>query len=154
MNPNLVQFEESRVAVLEHRGPAQTLMASVTRFIEWRRAAEDSPIATSRTFGIPYDDADGAPDDFRFDICGELHAPLQSNRAGIVEKIIPSGRCAVARHVGSTDALGETVCALYADWLPQSGERLRGFPLYFHYIERMPTVLEHHQVTDVYLPLL
>ena len=36
---------------------------------------------------------------------------------------------------------------------PQSGEQLRDFPLFFHYIARMPAVSEHEQVTDVYLPL-
>ena len=43
--------------------------------------------------------------------------------------------------------------ALYASWLPQSGEQLRDFPVFFHYIKRMPAVQEHEQVTDVYLPL-
>lgn len=70
-----------------------------------------------------------------------------------MEKVIPAGRCAVARHIGSTDAIGATVHALYASWLPQSGEQLRDFPCFFHYIERMPDVAEHEQVTDVYLPL-
>lgn len=33
MNPALVQIETTRVAVLEHRGPPEALMSSVTRFI-------------------------------------------------------------------------------------------------------------------------
>jgi AraC family transcriptional regulator len=154
MHPELVDFAETRVAVLEHRGPPANLLASVARFIEWRKASQDSPVATSRTLGVAYDDPQTTkPEDFRFDICGELKAPLRPNDAGIVEKIIPAGRCAVARHIGSTDAIGATVHAMYARWLPQSGEKLRDFPVFFHYIERMPTVQEHEQVTDVYLPL-
>jgi AraC family transcriptional regulator len=154
MNPDLVQFEETRVAVLEHRGPAESLMASVGRFIAWRKSCQDSPNASSRTLGIVYDDPRTTkPEDFRFDICGELKGPLHENDAGIIEKVIPAGRCAVARHIGSTDAIGQTVHALYATWLPQSGEQLRDFPCFFHYIKRMPTVQEHEQVTDVYLPL-
>ena len=154
MNSEIVHFEETRVAVLEHRGSPETLMSSVARFIEWRRSCQDSPGATSRTFGIVYDDPKAAkPEDFRFDICGELRRSLNANGAGIVEKVIPGGRCAVARHLGSTDAIGETVHAMYARWLPQSGEQLRDFPCFFHYIKRMPAVQEHEQVTDVYLPL-
>jgi AraC family transcriptional regulator len=38
--------------------------------------------------------------------------------------------------------------------LPESGEELRDFPLFFHYIKRVPETLEHEQVTDVYLPLV
>ena len=154
MTPNLVQFTETRVAVLEHRGPPRGLMTSVTRFIAWRKSCRDSPAATSRTLGIVYDDPSSIePEDFRFDICGELKGALSPNQAGVVEKVIPAGRCAVARHVGSTDAIGETVHALFAKWLPGSGEKLRDFPVFFHYMERMPAVQEHEQVTDVYLPL-
>jgi AraC family transcriptional regulator len=154
MNPNLVEFDATRVAVLEHRGSPQFLMSSVARFIDWRRGCQDSPIATTRTFGIAYEDPETTnPTDFRFDICGELVGRLHPNAAGVVEKVIPGGRCAVARHVGSTNAIGQTVHALYASWLPQSGEQLRDFPCFFHYIKRMPAVQEHEQLTDIYLPL-
>ena len=154
MNPSIVDFPETRVATLEHCGPPATLMSSVGRFIEWRRSCQDSPVATSRTFGVAYNDPDVTPPaQFRFDICGELAGSLEPNGAGIVEKRIPAGRCAVARHVGSTNAIGETVRAMYAKWLPQSGEKLRDFPVFFEYVERMPAVKEHEQITDVYLPL-
>lgn len=154
MSPEIVQFAETRVAVLEHRGAPATLMSSVARFIAWRKSCQDSPVTSSRTFGIVYDDPRTTkPEDFRFDICGELRAALHANAAGVVEKVIPAGRCAVVQHVGSTDAIGETVHTMYATWLPGSGEQLRDFPCFFHYIKRMPLVQEHEQVTDVYLPL-
>lgn len=154
MNPQIVFFEATRVAVLEHRGPPHTLLSSVGRFIDWRRSCRDSPVDATRTFGVLLGDPEATPPaDFRFDICGELLGPLRPNTAGIIEKVIPGGRCAVARHVGSTDALGETLRGLYRDWLPQSGEPLRDAPCFFHYIERAPTVAVHEQVTDVYLPL-
>jgi AraC family transcriptional regulator len=154
MTPTIVVFEQTRVAVLEHRGAPAALMATVARFIEWRKSCTGSPVATCRTLGVVYEDPGSiAPENFRFDVCGELKGELHPNDAGVVEKVIPGGRCAVARHVGSTDAIGETVHALYAKWLPQSQERLRDFPCFFHYIKRMPMVQEHEQVTDVYLPL-
>ena len=154
MNPSIVHFPKTRVATLEHRGPAEALMGSVARFIEWRRSCKDSPVATSRTLGIAYDDPKTTPaNDFRFDICGELLGELRTNDAGIIEKTIPALRCAVARHTGSTDAIGKTVHELYAKWLPESGEQPGDFPVFFHYIERMPEVADHEQVIDVYLPL-
>jgi AraC family transcriptional regulator len=154
MSPEIVEFAETRVAVLEHHGPPDRLMASIARFIDWRKSCRDSPVATRRTLGITYHDLRTTnPADYRFDICGELSGPLSPNDAGVVEKTIPGGRCAVARHVGSTDAIGDTVHELYAQWLPESGEQLRDFPLFFHYIARMPSVSEHEQLTDVYLPL-
>lgn len=155
MNPDIVPFTSTRVAVLEHQGPSDMLMASVARFIEWRKASGDSPITRCRTFGVSlYDPEAGDPASFRFDICGELLGPLRANDAGVIEKVIPGGRCAVARHGGSTDSIAATVRTLYGSWLPQSGEQLRDFPCFFHYVKRMPSVPEHEQVTDVYLPLL
>jgi AraC family transcriptional regulator len=116
-------------AVLEYHGPPERLMASVARFIEWRKSCRDSPVATRRTLGIAHHDTGAtSPEEYRFDICGELSGPLSPNDAGVVEKVIPRGRCAVARHIGSTDAIGETVHELYAKWLPESGQQLRDFP--------------------------
>lgn len=154
VEPKIVIFEETRVAALEHRGPKETLLSSVQRFIEWRKSCDLSPVKTSKTLGIAYHDPDTTPpEDFRFDICGSVTRKVPDNEHGVLEKVIPGGRCAVARHIGSTDAIGKTICALYGTWLPESGEETRDFPIFFHYIERMPAVKEHEQVTDVYLPL-
>jgi AraC family transcriptional regulator len=129
-------------------------MNSVQTFITWRKASKLSPVETNMTIGVPYSDpATTKPDAFRFDICAEVESDVPSNPQGVVTKFIPGGRCAVARHHGSTDAVSETVWALYNAWLPSSGESLRDFPVFFHYIDRMPAVEEHLQVTDVYLPL-
>ncbi len=154
MNPEIVDFTETPVAALEHRASADTLMDTVGNFIAWRKASKASPEARSRTFGIAYNDPEGSsPEAFRFDVCGELKAPLEANGAGVVEKAIPAGRCARLRHIGTLDSVAVVVRKLYADWLPESGEELRDFPLYFHYMKRVPAVLEHEQVTDIYLPL-
>lgn len=150
----IVEFPTTRVAVLEHLGPPDTLMASVSQFIAWRKSCKVSPVTTSQTYGIPYADPETVPPEtFRFDIAGSTLVDVPQNDYGVVAKEIPGGRCAVARHRGSTDRIAETVYALYGEWLPQSGEQLREFPCYFHYIERMPAVSELEQVTDVYLPL-
>jgi AraC family transcriptional regulator len=66
---------------------------------------------------------------------------------------IPGGRCAVLRHIGSDDNLGQTIRYLYAQWLPQSRETLRDFPLYFQRVSFFPDVAEHAAVTDVFLPI-
>ena len=155
MQVRFVEFAEERVAVLEHQGAPETLMQSVGKFIEWRKGCQVSPEATSNTYGVPYSDPeDTEPGEFRFDICGTAKSDdVPANSQGVILKTIPGGRCAVVRHLGSTDAIGDTVRQLFANWLPGSGEELRDFPCFFHYIKRMPTVAEHEQVTDIYLPL-
>jgi hypothetical protein len=88
MTPDLVHFETTRVAVLEHQGPPATLMSSGARFIQWRKASGDSPISTCRTFGIIHDDPEATePAKFRFDICAELRRTLRANDAGITARL-------------------------------------------------------------------
>jgi AraC family transcriptional regulator len=110
-------------------------------------------VKTSRTFGIAYDNPDTTePKKFRFDICGEVKADVPDNPQRVVNKVIPGGRCAVVRHFGSHDRMGESIYPLYRDWLPQSGEYLRDFPLYFHYLNLMPETPEHELITDPTCP--
>jgi AraC family transcriptional regulator len=154
MKPEIKTMHSIQVAVLEHRGPPESVLSTVGRFIEWRKQSGASPVADSRTFGIPYDDPDAVePEAFRFDVCGELKRPFEKNEFGVVEKVIPGGRVAIVRHLGSYDTIGATVRQMYSEWLPKSGEELRDFPRFFEYVARMPIVKEHEQITDVYLPL-
>ncbi len=154
MNVNIVQFEPTPVAALEHRGAPQLVNDSVRIFIAWRMESGLSSVNSSKTFGLAYDNPDTTePARFRFDICGEVQAPVPDNPQGVVTKNIPGGRCAVVRHHGDHQRLGETIYPLYRDWLPASGEELRDFPLFFHYLNLMPETPEHELLTDVYLPL-
>jgi len=148
----IVQFQETKVAALEHRGSPADVYNTTRRFIEWRKANGVSP-ATSRTFGIHYDDHETvAPADYRIDICASIERDVAPNPQGVVTKVIPGGRCARARHVGSREHI-ECANYLYREWLPASGEQLRAFPLFFHYVNVGPDVRDHEMITDVYLPL-
>lgn len=154
MQVEIIDFETTRVAVLEHRGPVERLNDSVGQFIAWRMESGLSPKESSRTFGIAYDNPDTTePAQFRFDICGEVTAEVPANPQGVVTKTLACGRCARVRHYGSHSRLGESIYPLYRDWLPESGEELRDFPLYFHYLNLLPETPEHELVTDIYLPL-
>ncbi|WP_060493931.1 GyrI-like domain-containing protein [Pseudomonas sp. NBRC 111140] len=154
MQIRIVDFAETRVAALEHRGPPGLVGESVARFRQWRMHSGQSPVASSRTFGIPYDNPDTTPPDaFRFAVCGEIDEAVQPNDFAVHERVIPAGRCAVIQHIGSPDYIGETIYPLYRDWLPSSNEELRDHPLFFQYLSVYPeTPLEQWQ-TDIYVPL-
>ena len=154
MDVKIAHVEPELVAVLEHRGSPALLNDSVRRFIDWRKASGLSPVATSRTYGIARDNPDTTPaTDFRFDICGSVTEAVPENSHGVITKLIPGGRCAIVRHLGSHDRIGESVYYLYRQWLPSSGEELRDFPVYFHYLTLGFDQPEHEQQTDIYLPL-
>jgi AraC family transcriptional regulator len=139
---------------LEHRGDPALVNDSAQRFISWRKESGLSPIASSQTYGIAYDDPATTPKkDFRFDICGSVAAPVPGNKHGVIAKTLPGGRCAVVTHEGSPDHIAKSVYHLYRNWLPQSGELLRDFPVYFGYLNLVTDTPEHELRTDVHLPL-
>lgn len=150
---DIIHFNATHVAVLEHRGAPHQLGNSIRRFIEWRKQQRLHP-SSSATFNIVYDDpAAVAPEAFRFDLCAATEREVTENDYGVVAKTIPAGRCAVLRHIGSDDTLEVSVRYLYAQWLPHSGEELRDFPLFFQRVKFYPDVAEHEAIIDVFLPL-
>ena len=154
MNIEVVEFNETRVAVLEHRGSPESILESVGIFIDWRKETQLSPKDGAKTFGIAYDDPKTTePSEFRFDICGSVLADVPANSQGVTTKTIPGGRCAIVQHIGSLDNISDSIHYLYGTWLPDSGESLRDFPCFFHYLNLIPDVSEHELVTDVYLPI-
>lgn len=154
MQVKIVEIAEIRVAALEHIGPPNQVDDSVRRFIDWRMSSGQSPVASSRSFGVPFNNPDTTPPaEFRFAICGEIDEAVAANDHGVRELLIAGGRYAVVRHSGSPDHIGETIYPVYRDWLPASGEELRDQPLFFHYLSLHPhTPLEQWQ-TDIHIPL-
>lgn len=154
MEINLVNFETRQVAILEHRGSPNLVLESVAKFIEWRKQSGLSPVKTSQSYGVAYDDPSTTEEQkFRFDICGSINTNIPNNPQGVKTGLIPGGRCAVLRHLGSHDDMDDKIRYLYSQWLPESGESLRDFPCFFHYLNLIPEVEEHQLITDIYLPL-
>ncbi len=149
----LINFKDTKVAALEHRGDPNLIENSVRKFIEWRKQ-NNLPPKVSDTFNILYDNpAEIAPDDYRLDICAVTEREVADNQFGIVEKTIPGGRCAVLRHIGSDTNLGESITYLYSKWLPLSGEELRDFPPFLQRLSFFPDVPEYEAIIDIFLPL-
>lgn len=150
----IVDFAETPVARIEHCGAPERVQETAAQFIAWRKASGESPITTSHTYGIPYSDPNETdPARFRFDIAGSVRQPITENDYGVKNGVIPGGRCAVLRHSGSHDLIRRSVYALYRDWLPHSGETLRDYPCFFHYLNFIHQVDECDLQTDIYLPL-
>ena len=152
MNVRIVTFPETRVAVLEHHGPPHLEYETARRFIEWRVANRLSP-DRHRTYGIHYTDPHTTPpEDHRMDICVSVDHEVGPNPQGVVNKVIAGGRCAVVRHLGQREDI-PAARYLHEVWLPRSGETLRDFPMFFHYVNVGPDVKESDMITDVFLPL-
>ncbi|MEG3163384.1 AraC family transcriptional regulator [Sphingomonas sp. PB2P19] len=141
------------VAIMEHRGDPATIGATIQRFIAWRKGIGLSP-KTSPTFNVFHTDPRTTPPaEYRIDLCVGTDRPIEANGERIEAGIIPGGRCAILRVVGNTDTLEPAALYLYRDWLPDSGEEARDFPLYCQRIAFFPEVPEHQAVADLFLPL-
>ena len=149
----IVTFPETRVACITHLGSPQAEHTTARRLIAWKLEHRLLDQSKYRTYGLHY----GAPradrpDDYRVDVCLSTDREILPNPHGIVEKLIPSLRCAYARDVGSR--LNNRAAAfLYEQWLPSSEEELSGDPLIFHYVNVGPNVKDEEAITDVYMPL-
>jgi len=154
MKVAIVNFTETKVALLKHRASPDLINNTVSTFIAWRKESGLSPEQSSNNYGIAYDDPKTTePEKFRFDLCGTVNKDVPANPQGVITSTIPGGRCALIRHHGPHEGISAAVCALYQKWLPESNETLRDFPCFFHYLNLFPAVDEHELITDIYLPL-
>lgn len=90
MNIKIVNFSQTKVAVLEHRAPLDRVYETVSKFIDWRKQSKLSPAKSSKTFAIIYDNPETTPaNEFSFDICGSENTPIPENPQGIKTGEIP-----------------------------------------------------------------
>jgi len=152
MEVKIVNFPETRVAVIEHRSSPATEHESVKKLIAWR-IENKLPPSKHQSYGLHYDDpAATQPEKYRVDFCVSVDEEVPDNKYGVINKVIPSGKCAVARHIGSRENVAAAIY-LFKEWLPKSGEKLRDSPVIFHYINVGPDIAEEEMITDVYLPI-
>lgn len=149
----VIDFPKTLIATIEHREAPSLLGNTIKMFIDWRK--ENSlPPSKSKTFNLVYDDPNiTAPENYRFDICCAIENLVDKNSYGIVNKVIPAGKCAVIRHIGSDDSISLVVNYLYSEWLNTSNFEVRDFPIFFERVSFFPEVPENEMVTDVYLPI-
>ena len=149
----IVDFPETPVGLLAHRGDPAQIGETIRRFIAWRKATGLTP-KVSATFNIfnpnPHNPL-AEPD--QVDLCAATDRPIAPNAEGVTVGVIPGGRCAVLRQVGGGDDLRATATWLYGKWLVGSGEEPRDFPLFAQRISFFPDVPEHEAITDVFLPI-
>jgi len=149
---SIVDFPRVRVAAVEYLGPEQQVFSATRKLIEWRRENK-VPSSAGCTYGVVYSDPVSAdPEMYRFDVCVSYDKEIAPNTRDVISKVIPPGRCALVRHNGSRDKI-PAVDYLYREWLPDSQETLRDYPVFFHYLNVGPDVSDEDMITDVYLPI-
>jgi len=143
------------VAIIEHRGDRATLGATIERFKAWCKAASLSPETGRSSFMVFRSERCPAnPADYSMDLCVATDQPIEANDEGMKAGVIPGGRCAVLRYPGNTNNLEPAALYVYRDWLPDSGEEARDFPIYCQ--RRLSPISEvpaHEAIVELFLPL-
>jgi AraC family transcriptional regulator len=153
MDVQIVVFPETKVAAIEHFGSPALEHDTARKLIAWKLEHSLLDPSKYRSYGIHYTDPRIAPpSDHHVDFCLSIEYEVGPNSFGIVNKVIPRNRCALARDIGSRYN-NKAAVYLCEKWLPQSGEVPGNFPIFFHYVNVGPTVREEEMITDVYLPL-
>ncbi len=153
MNVQIVIFPETKVAAIEHFGSPASEYDTAKKLIAWKLENRFLDPLKYRSYGVHYTNPrTTSASDHHVDFCLSIEKEVVINPYGIVNKLIPSLRCAHARDIGSRS---NNIAAiyLYEKWLPQSNETIGDFPIFFHYVNVGPSVREDEMITDVYLPL-
>ena len=153
MDVQIVIFPETKVAAIEHFGSPGLEHDTVRKLIAWKIENRLLDPVRYRSYGVHYTDSRTAKaSDHHVDFCLSVEQDVGPNPFGIVNKVIPRNRCALARDVGSRYN-NKAASWLCEEWLPRSGEAPGDFPIFFHYVNVGPDVRDEDMITDVYLPL-
>lgn len=137
-----------RTACLEVRGMPPRVGDPLRKMIAWRREQGLTP-DRSQTYNLLYPPEEGGG----IDLCVGTSKRIAKNAVGIIEKHIPGGRYAVARHVGTQRAQYDLLRWMKTDWLVESGEALGRGPAVIQRLRLFPDVPEHEAESEIALPL-
>lgn len=147
----VVDFPQTRLLTLEHRGAPALIGATIQRFVAFRRAHRLPPAACATFNLFPVDPIGTPPEEFRMVLGVATQRQIQAD--GFETWTIPAMRAARIVQTGSPDNLGPGFDVLYGQWLPASGEEMRDHPPFVRRISFYPDVPLHEAVTELYLPL-
>jgi AraC family transcriptional regulator len=154
MKVSIVEFPETKVASIVHRGSPETEHDTVMKLIQWKIQNQYFDQLKHRSYGLHHIPKQPLnPDDHTVDFCLSIDGEVSPNEFGISESVIPACRCALARDIGSRSN-NQAVKYLVYEWLSKSEENMSGQPIIFHYVNVGPDVQENEAITDVYLPLM
>jgi AraC family transcriptional regulator len=154
MQPDIRTFSDQKVLFVRKTGKydkaASEAWSTLMKFAYSRRLMKKD----TKAIGISHDDPDITPEEkIRYDACITINQDVKpEGEVGI--QTINGGRYAVFLHKGPYDRLGETYKAIFTQWLPLSGEKLRDVPCFEIYLNRDPRRTKPENLrTEIHVPI-
>jgi AraC family transcriptional regulator len=108
----------------------------------------------SKFIGISHDDPNITDSEkLRYDACITIDKPVNSEgEVGV--QTIKGGKYAIFLHKGPYENFSETYKIIFAQWLPESNEKLRDEPCFELYLNRDPRRTKPENLrTEIYVPI-
>ncbi len=152
MKVSIKHLEPCRVAFMRHSGPYDECGRTWDELLA--RLGSQGHLGPGTVFlGLCHDDPEVTePGKLRYDACVSVDGTF-SPRDNLGVQTIPGGDFAVATHQGPYSALGEAYAALFGQWLPRSGRRLRPLPCFEVYLNSPDGTEPEELLTDIHVPL-
>jgi AraC family transcriptional regulator len=154
MQPDIRTFSDQKVLFVRKTGKydkaASEAWSTLMKFAYSRRLMKKD----TKAIGISHDDPYITPEEkIRYDACITINQDVKpEGEVGI--QTINGGRYAVFLHKGPYDRLGETYKAIFTQWLPLSGEKLRDVPCFEIYLNRDPRRTKPENLrTEIHVPI-
>ena len=98
MGVQIVMFPETKIAAIEHLGSPASEYDTARKLIAWKLENRFLDPLKYRSYGVHYTDPRTTPpSDHYVDFCLSIEKDVGLNPYGIINKVIPSVRCAHAR---------------------------------------------------------
>lgn len=108
----------------------------------------------SKMIGISYDNPSiTAEEKLRYDACITVDKKVITE-GNVFNNQIQGGKYAVFLHKGAYENLFETYSAIFTQWLPESGHKLRDLPIFEMYLNKNPERTKPENLrTEIYVPI-
>ncbi len=153
LKPEIRNQKEKTMICVRRTGPyAGAAKAAWDALCGW--AGPRGLIAPNAEFiGIGHDDPEiTAEDKLRYDACITVDRPVKPEGEVSVQKLA-GGRYAVFTLQGPYDGLAELYRAIYGQWLPASGMKLRNVTCYERYLNDCGKVKPQELLTEICIPV-
>src|ERR1044071_3220011 len=102
MEVQIVIFLETKVAAVEHFGAPELEHNTARKLVAWKIENQLLDQTKYRSYGVHYTDPRTTPPaEHHVDFCLSFDHKVGPNAYGIINKVIPQSRCALAQDVGS-----------------------------------------------------
>jgi AraC family transcriptional regulator len=154
MEPTIKERPDTQVAFVRRTGPYVTAAAdawkTLAKFAFWHGLFRKD----TEMIGVCHDNPEiTAGDQIRYDACISVKKPVKP-KGEVGAATLRGGRFAVFLHHGPYENFNTTYQAIYGDWLPSSGRKLRDEPCLEIYLNNPQRTKPKDLKTEIWVPIV